>query len=138
MERAFNRLFGELVQMGFGLSHNYLVQVRGRKSGRLYSTPVNILEHGGSKYLVSARGTTQWVRNARVSGNIWLKKGAYRENFEVTEVSLSERPILLKAYLERYRLTVQRYFSVKAGADEDAFKAISEHHPVFQLSTESI
>ncbi len=137
MERAFNRLFGELVQMGFGLSHNYLVQVRGRKSGRLYSTPVNILEHGGSKYLVSPRGTTQWVRNTRVSGNIWLKKGAYRENFEVTEVSLSERPKLLKAYLERYRLTVQRYFSVKAGADEGAFKAISEHYPVFQLSTES-
>ncbi len=38
LEALFNRLFGVLVGWGIGLPHNYLVQVKGRKSGRIYST----------------------------------------------------------------------------------------------------
>lgn len=38
-----NKLFGVLVRFGLGLQHNYLVQVRGRRTGREYSTPVNVL-----------------------------------------------------------------------------------------------
>jgi hypothetical protein len=47
-ERVFNRIFGFLVGLGLGFSHNYLLQVRGRKSGRLYSTPIDLLELGAS------------------------------------------------------------------------------------------
>ncbi|HYR88413.1 MAG TPA: hypothetical protein VE422_30315 [Terriglobia bacterium] len=43
VERFFNKLFGFLVGLGLGFSYNYLLQVRGRRSGRLYSTPVNVL-----------------------------------------------------------------------------------------------
>jgi hypothetical protein len=39
-ERVFNQIFGFLVGLGLGFPHNYLLQVRGRKSGRLYSTPI--------------------------------------------------------------------------------------------------
>jgi hypothetical protein len=34
-ETFFNRVFGVLVGLGLGMKHNYLVQVRGRKSGKL-------------------------------------------------------------------------------------------------------
>src|ERR1017187_9609969 len=50
MERAFNRFFGFLVGLGFGLKHNYLLQVRGRKSGKLYSTPIDLLEISGKRF----------------------------------------------------------------------------------------
>jgi hypothetical protein len=43
VERLFNRAFGFLVGLGLGLAHNYLLEVRGRKSGRVYSTPINLL-----------------------------------------------------------------------------------------------
>jgi len=44
VERTFSRFFGFLVgTLGLGLSHHYLLEVRGRRSGRLYSTPVNLL-----------------------------------------------------------------------------------------------
>ena len=43
IEQLFNRVFGLLVGLGLGLSHNYVLQVRGRKTGRMYSTPVNLL-----------------------------------------------------------------------------------------------
>jgi hypothetical protein len=68
VEKLFNRLFGFLVGLGFGLEHNYLLQVRGRKSGRVYSTPVNVLDVAGKRYLVAPRGRTQWVRNAEAVG----------------------------------------------------------------------
>src|SRR2546428_8824830 len=74
-ERVFSRLFGMLVGLGFGLPHNYLLQVRGRKSGRLYSTPVDVLEHGGRRFLVAGRGEKPRGRNARASGQGTLRKG---------------------------------------------------------------
>ena len=45
LDRFVNRLFGFLVKIGFGLAHNFLLEVQGRKSGRTYSTPVNVLIH---------------------------------------------------------------------------------------------
>ena len=75
MERAFNRVFGFLVGLGFGLPPNYLLQVRGRLTGRIYSTPVDLLEFRGKRFLVAGRGRTQWVRNAEAAGEVILKKG---------------------------------------------------------------
>jgi len=74
VERLFNRIFGFLVGLGLGFSYNYLLQVHGRKSGRLYSTPIDLLELGGKRFLVAPRGRTQWVRNSEAAGKVTLKK----------------------------------------------------------------
>ena len=66
-ERFFNRIFGYLVGFGLGFHYNYLLQVRGRKSGKLYSTPIDLLELNGKRFLVAPRGRTQWVRNAEAA-----------------------------------------------------------------------
>ena len=47
VERTFNRALGALVGFGLGPRDYYLLQVRGRKSGRLFSTPVNVIELQG-------------------------------------------------------------------------------------------
>src|SRR5450759_1766020 len=125
MERAFNRLFGFLVGLGFGLKHNYLLQVRGRKSGRLYSTPINLLETGAKRYLVAPRGRTQWIRNAEAAGEITLKKGAFRQIYRLRPVTDPEKPQLLKAYLDSFKTTVQRYFPVPAGSVPADFASIA-------------
>ncbi|MBI4638073.1 MAG: nitroreductase family deazaflavin-dependent oxidoreductase [Candidatus Rokubacteria bacterium] len=132
-ERVFNRLFGFLVGLGLGLSHNYLLQVRGRKSGRRYSTPVNVLRRDGKRFLVSGRGSTQWVRNALASGTVSLRKGWQHEELRVREVPDHEKPEILKAYLDRHKLTVQRYFAVPAGAPAEAFRPLAPRFPVFEL-----
>lgn len=74
VDRAINKLFGLLVGLGLGLGHNYLLHVRGRKSGRIYSTPVDVLDRAGKRYLVAPRGYTQWVRNAIASGAVSPRK----------------------------------------------------------------
>jgi deazaflavin-dependent oxidoreductase (nitroreductase family) len=81
MERVFNRFFGFLVGVGLGLKHNYLLQVRGRKSGKLYATPIDLLEMDGKRFLVAPRGGTQWVRNAEAAGEVTLKNGGSARAF---------------------------------------------------------
>ena len=133
LDRAFNKLFGLLVGFGLGLPHNYLLQVRSRKSGRVYSTPVDVLSRDGKRYLVAPRGYTQWVRNAIASGTVSLKKGRRSEEFGIRMLSDDEKPEILKAYLDRYKLTVQRYFPVPAGSPTEAFRPLTGQYPVFEL-----
>jgi deazaflavin-dependent oxidoreductase (nitroreductase family) len=132
-ERFFNRLFGIALACGIGLRHNYVVEVRGRKTGRTFSTPVDLLEFNGCRYLVAPRGETNWVRNARAAGRAALRKGRVREEFALREVAIGERAELLKAYLDRFAMTVQRYFPVTRGAPAYAFSPIAGRYPVFEL-----
>jgi len=133
LERLFNRLFGFLVGMGIGPSYNYLLQVQGRKSGRVYSTPVNMLDFKGKRLLVAPRGETQWVRNARASGHVWLKRGRSRHRFTLRALDDREKPEILKEYLNRYRMAVRRYFKVSADEPTEAFSGIASEYPVFEL-----
>lgn len=133
VERIFNRVFGTLVGWGFGLPHNYLVQVRGRKSGKIYSTPIDLLEYQGRKYLVAPRGRTQWVRNAEAGGEVMLKKGSRRQTYKLRAITDADKPELLKAYLDRFRTTVQRYFPVPAGSPAQDFARVASSYPVFEL-----
>jgi len=133
-ERAFNKAFGVLVGLGLGLGHNYLLQVEGRRTGRVYATPVNVLELDGKRLLVAPRGRTQWVRNAEAAGAVTLRRGWRRRGFRVRAVPSTDKPRILSAYLDRFRLTVQRYFPVRAGSGPAAFAEIADRYPVFELS----
>jgi len=134
VERTFSRVFGFLVgTFGLGLSHHYLLEVRGRRSGRLYSTPVNLLEQAGRRFLISPRGETQWVRNARVAGAVTLVQRGRRQAFRLQPVPDEEKPELLKQYLERFRIYVQRCFPVTAGSPAEEFVPIAHRYPVFEL-----
>jgi len=132
-EKIFNRVFGFLVGLGLGFSYNYLLQVRGRKSGKLYSTPVDLLEQKGKRYLVSPRGRTQWVRNAEAAGEIILKRGRNRQKYRLRAISDSDKPTILKAYLDTFRREVQTYFPVPAGSPVEAFSELASSYPAFEL-----
>jgi deazaflavin-dependent oxidoreductase (nitroreductase family) len=132
-ERQLNRIFGALVRLGLGLKHNYLLQVRGRKSGRTYSMPVNVLDVGCRRYLIAPRGRTQWVRNAESAGEVVLRKGLFRQGYTLRPVDEEEKLKLLKLYLERFATTVQRYFPVQAGSPAEAFREMAKYYPAFEL-----
>jgi len=133
VERIFNRIFGSLVGLGLGFSYNYLLQVKGRKTGKVYSTPINLLELNGKRFLVAPRGRTQWVRNAEAAGEIALKKGSVRQRFRLRPLPDGDKPAILKAYLDRFRKEVQRYFPVAAGSPVESFQQLAESYPGFEL-----
>jgi len=132
-ERWFNRLFGVLVGLGLGLSHNYVLRVRGRATGRTYSMPVNVLARGDRLFLVAPRGQTAWVRNARAAGRVTLTRGRASRHYRVRELADDEKPEILKDYLDRFRTTVQRYFPVTAGSPAPQLRPIAARYPVFEL-----
>jgi len=133
LERQLNRLMGLLATRGLGPKYMYRLEVEGRKSGRRYTTPVNLMRRNGKPYLVAPRGWTQWVRNVMASGRVRLTRGRSTQEFAVRLVPEAERAPILKDYLERYRGAVQRYFDVPAGSPAAAFEPIADGFPVFEL-----
>jgi deazaflavin-dependent oxidoreductase (nitroreductase family) len=132
-EKLFNRAFGFLAGLGIAPSFIYLLEVRGRKSGKIYSTAVNLLELNGKQFLVAPRGRTQWVRNAEAAGEVTLKRGS-RRRFRLRALDDSEKPQVLKAYLSNYKSAVRRFFPVPPEAALEEFAKIAAGYPVFELA----
>jgi len=133
LEALFNRALGLLVGLGIGPAYMQLLQVRGRKTGRVYSTPVNLLQVAGKPYLVAPRGRTHWVRNAEATGEILLKRGREERKYRLRLVPDGEKPEILKLYLDSYKSAVQQYFPVPADSPAAAFRDIAAKYPVFEL-----
>jgi len=123
--------------MGLGPSYSYLLQIEGRKTGILRSTPVNLLVLANRIYLVGTRGHTHWSRNASVVEKLTLKKGRILMQFRVRELLDEEKPEILKAYLTRFNWMVRRFFPVRTDAPLSSFAAIATDYPVFELTRES-
>jgi deazaflavin-dependent oxidoreductase (nitroreductase family) len=132
-EAMFNRTFGFLAGMGLAPKFIYLLEVRGRKSGKIFRCPVNLMEVGGKQILVAPRGRTQWVRNAEAAGEIVLKRASYRQTFALRPIADADKPPLLKEYLDRYASAVQKFFAVPPGSPVDAFRPVAANYPVFEL-----
>jgi hypothetical protein len=134
---AFERLAGRalafLVWIGLIRGHFYVLEVRGRKSGRTISLPVDLLEFDGRCYLVCARGNSNWVQNARAAGEVVLAQALRRQRYRVRELPLGLRPPILKAYLDRYASEVQRFFPVRKGSPVEAFNDLAPRYPVLEL-----
>ena len=133
LDRLFNRLMGRALRLGFAPGYMRLLEVRGRKSGRTFTTPVNVLDFNGRRWLVAARGETAWARNARASGHVVLRRGSSSESLMVRELADADKPEVIKAFLDRFKSQVQRFFEVPAGSPPDAFLATASRTPVFEL-----
>ena len=135
IERLFNSAIGTLVRLGIGLPDMRVLEVRGRKSGKRYTLPVDVLSHDGKLYLVAPRGRAEWVRNAEASGSVILRRGRSVEQYHLRALRDSEKPPILKAYLDRFRREVQRFFPVPAGSPADVFAALASRYPAFELTS---
>jgi len=134
LERAFNRVFGVFVGLGLAPRDYYLLQVKGRKTGRVYSNPVSLVELRGVRFLVAPRGRTQWVRNVEAASEAVFKRGSSAQRCRLRPLADGDKPPVLHAYVEKYGSVVQRYFPVPAGSPPAAFGAIADRYPVFEIS----
>jgi len=132
-ERLLNRAIVTLVRLGIGLPHMRVLEVRGRKTGKLYALPVDLLTEQGKLFLVAPRGYTQWVRNAETSGEVTLRRGKSVERYRLRALTDAEKPPILKAYLDRFRREVQRYFPIPAGSPAEQFTSLASRYPAYAL-----
>ena len=133
VEGSFGRALVFLIRIGLVRGHFYVLEVRGRKSGKTISLPVDLLELERRRYLVCACGDSNWVRNARTAGEVVLVRAMRRHRYAVRELLPGMRPPVLKAYLDRFASEVQRFFPVPKGSAVEAFNDIAPRYPVFEL-----
>jgi deazaflavin-dependent oxidoreductase (nitroreductase family) len=128
-----NRLFAALTQLGLGARYRYMLTVRGRRTGREYSTPVDVLEVDGKRWLVAGYGIVNWVHNVRANGEVTLSRRRHTEHYRAIEVHAPEAVPVLRAYMREIRVTAP-YFDANADSPEDAIRAELSRHPVFRLA----
>jgi deazaflavin-dependent oxidoreductase (nitroreductase family) len=131
---VFNRAVAFLTRHGVSVVGSRVLAVRGRTSGEWRTTPVNLLDHDGHRYLVSPRGEGQWVRNLRAAGTGELRVGRRTEAFRGRELSAEEKTPVLRAYLERWKFEVGMFFDGVGPDSSDAeILAIAGKHPAFEV-----
>ena len=133
LERFFGRALVLFVRIGLVRGHFYVLEVRGRKSGKTISLPVDPLDLNGQRYLVCARGNSNWVRNARATRDITLVRAMRWRRYAARELPADLRPPILKAYLDRFASEVQRFFPVPKGSPVEVFNDLAPRYPVFAL-----
>lgn len=132
--RVIDLVFRVMTRLGLGNGYRYLLTVRGRKSGRLLTTPVDVMEQAGSRWLVAAYGISAWVLNARVSGEVVLARSGRRETLRAVEVGPEESVPILRQYLVEVPV-VRSHFDVTPGSSDQEFAAEAARHPVFRLAS---
>lgn len=132
--KPFDRAVAGLARLGLSLFGSRELSVRGRSSGQPRSTPVNPLRHGGGRYLVAPRGQTQWVRNLRVAGQGTLRLGRRVERFTAVELADDDKPVILRAYLRRWKWEVGAFFDgVGPEASDEQLRRVAADYPVFRI-----
>jgi deazaflavin-dependent oxidoreductase (nitroreductase family) len=132
---VFNRSVAFLTRHGVSVVGSRVLAVRGRTSGEWRTTPVNLLDHDGRRYLVSPRGEGQWVRNLRAAGTGELRVGRRAEAFRGRELSAEEKLPVLRAYLKRWKFEVGMFFGGVGPDSSDAeVLAIADDHPAFEVT----
>src|SRR5262249_7984393 len=130
-------VFGLMTGLGLGASSRHILTVRGRKTGRLYSTPVDVLVVGGDRWLVAGYGPAGWVRNARAAGEVTLSRGGRSEKFRVEEAATEAAIPVLRAYIDEIKVT-RSYFDANPDSPDDAIAEELKRHAVFRLTPEIV
>jgi deazaflavin-dependent oxidoreductase (nitroreductase family) len=133
--KVITPFFNFLMRRGISVWGSRVLEHRGRRSGAVHHTPVNLLTIGAEDYLVAARGETEWVRNVRAAdGQLVLILGRHRQPRSAVEIPIAERTEILRAYLRRWKFEVGMFFE-GVGPDSTAaqFEAVAARHPVFVL-----
>lgn len=131
--RLVDRGFALLTRLGWGARYRHVLVVRGRKTGRLYSTPVDAIEYGGSRWLVAGYGRPAWAANVRAAGEVTLSRGGRTVRYRATEVDAEAAVPVLRTYIDQIRVT-RPYFDASPDSDDATVAAELPRHPVFRLT----
>ncbi len=132
VRRLGDALVGPLARLGLAGRRTHVLTVRGRRSGRPHSTPVQLVLDGPRRWLVAPYGEREWVKNARAAGEVELTRARRTTRHRVEEVGAEEAAPVLRRYL-RSTPIVRPYFDASARDPVDAFVAEAAAHPVFRV-----
>jgi deazaflavin-dependent oxidoreductase (nitroreductase family) len=130
--RLINSWFRALTTLGLGASYRQILTVPGRNTGQPHSTPVDVIEVAGQRWLVAGYGPANWVPNTRAHGQVTLSRGRHSETYEVEEVGAEDAIPVLRKYIAEIRVT-RAYFDATPNSSDEAVAAELPRHAVFRL-----
>ncbi len=138
MMKLVNPLARWMVERGIGpLGKQLLVlETRGRRSGKVYKTPLGGMDEGGHLYLVASRGPgTDWYRNALAAGTVTVTRSGRRSAMRGAAVTdPATKMTLMQAYNARFP-QAQRQFVQAAGTSDPAL--LAERVGILRLTQET-
>ena len=118
--KVFNR-----IAMATGISNTETLTVTKRGSRDPQQIPVVTVDVGGTRYLVSTHGESQWVKNVRAHPTVTLTGKSGAVTYVARETPASERQPILTAYQQKAGRAVDGYFRKLPDLAD---------HPVFALT----
>jgi deazaflavin-dependent oxidoreductase (nitroreductase family) len=76
-----------LLALGVRIGPNWLLTVRGRKTGEPHSYPLAVMEIDGSRYVIGTFGDVGWCRNLRANPDGEIQLGSRREDVHASELT---------------------------------------------------
>lgn len=135
--RALNGVVRPLSRLGLAGPRTHLLTVRGRRTGKPWSTPVSIVRLGDARWLVAPYGDRSWVLNARAAGTVELRRGRVQERLAVEEIPHEEAVPVLREYYRLGRVT-RPFFDVSLDSSDEEWLAEAPRHPVFRVRVEEL
>ena len=118
-----------------------LLTVRGRKTGKPRTIPVDLHERDGRRFLMATHGEGNWVRNLRVAGSGVLSLGRHHQTFTAVELAPEVAGPVIKEILEPLLAssgirgnTLRQHLGVHADSSLQEFITVARTHPVFEVS----
>jgi deazaflavin-dependent oxidoreductase (nitroreductase family) len=138
-----NRVIKLLLQLGIRvtiLGPMMLLTVRGRKTGKPRTIPVDVYERDGRRFVLATHGEGNWVRNLRVAREGRLSLGRLHKEFTAVELAPEVAGPIIKKFLGPLLASqgirgniLRQHLGVLADSPNDEFITVSKTHPVFEL-----
>ena len=139
--RASRPITGRLLRLGLRMGPNWLLTVRGRRSGQPRTAPVAVVQLEGRRWVVATFGDVNWARNLRAAREGEIRIRGRSDRIHAVELSQNEAAEFFRdvvvPYVDRlpfaWRLLVR--LLVRLAAPEifsDPDRAARER-PVFEL-----
>jgi deazaflavin-dependent oxidoreductase (nitroreductase family) len=133
--KTANALIRWLAELGISIAGTRALRVRGRKTGQPRGVVINVLTVDRRDYLVSPRGTTQWVRNVRAAGDVEIGPRWRSRRVTAVEVDDAAKPELLRRYLDRWFWEVKGHIAgLTPDSTDEEVRAAAPSIPVFVLA----
>ncbi len=133
LARVLNRLWSLVGDSGLGRERLVVLEVRGRSTGRVLSSPLIVADHEGERFLVAMLGErAQWVANVRAAGGRAVLRHGRREPVRLVEVRERDRPPILRRHLQ-VAPAARSFMPVDRGAPLAEFEQVAGEFPVFRV-----
>ncbi|MFI5420699.1 MAG: nitroreductase family deazaflavin-dependent oxidoreductase [Nitrososphaerales archaeon] len=134
-----NPLMKTMLRLGAPVGPMTLLTVRGRKSGKLHTTPVGVMKENGRRYLIGTFGNVNWVQNLRAAQEAQIGKGRHRETIHAKELSEDRAAAVFQRVFAPYLASKMMSSFLKMGYDLNpksttaGYQKEASRHPAFEI-----